>query len=84
MADKNDKFWFYAKRYGWGWGLPATWQGWLVLLLYTGLVVATACFVPSEVRLPVIVALSVMLVVVIVFKGEKPARWRWGEDRNGH
>ena len=20
--------WFRAKRYGWGWGLPITWQGW--------------------------------------------------------
>ena len=24
------KYWFPAKRYGWGWGMPNTWQGWLV------------------------------------------------------
>ncbi len=25
-------YWFPAKRYGWGWGLPAVWQSWLVLI----------------------------------------------------
>ncbi len=25
------KYWFPAKRYGWGWGIPNVWQGWLVL-----------------------------------------------------
>lgn len=24
-------YWFPAKRYGWGWGLPSSWQGWVVL-----------------------------------------------------
>jgi hypothetical protein len=23
----DDDFWFPAKRYGWGWGLPVKWQG---------------------------------------------------------
>jgi hypothetical protein len=23
------KIWFPAKRYGWGWGLPCCWQGWV-------------------------------------------------------
>jgi hypothetical protein len=29
--DTNEKtVWFIAKRYGWGWGLPCAWQGWVV------------------------------------------------------
>ena len=33
MADKlTPQYWFPAKTYGWGWGLPITWQGWLVFL----------------------------------------------------
>jgi len=28
------RVWFPAKRYGWGWGLPCAWQGWLVLAAY--------------------------------------------------
>ena len=29
--NEPEKYWFPAKRYGWGWGLPSTWQGWIVL-----------------------------------------------------
>ncbi len=31
------KYWFPAKRYGWGWGIPNTWQGWLVLAVFAAL-----------------------------------------------
>jgi hypothetical protein len=27
-------YWFPAKRYGWGWGFPITWQGWLVFAAF--------------------------------------------------
>ena len=40
MNKKNNKPWFPAKKYGFGWGLPITWQGWLVFLIYFGL-----CFI---------------------------------------
>ena len=33
MSDKP-KYWFPAKCYGWGWGPPSTWQGWIVLAGY--------------------------------------------------
>ena len=32
--DAQPKYWFPAKRYGWGWGLPGTWQGWLVVAAF--------------------------------------------------
>jgi hypothetical protein len=28
--EQSPRYWFAAKRYGYGWGLPLTWQGWLV------------------------------------------------------
>ena len=31
---ESSKYWFRAKRYGWGWGLPCAWQGWAVLTGY--------------------------------------------------
>lgn len=42
MADKSPpatppRYWFPAKTYGWGWGMPITWQGWLVFLAALGL-----------------------------------------------
>jgi hypothetical protein len=36
----NGKYWFPAKRYGYGWSVPTTWQGWLVLAVYVVLTVA--------------------------------------------
>ena len=32
--------WFPAKRYGWGWGFPASWQGRIVLAVYALLAAA--------------------------------------------
>jgi hypothetical protein len=34
------QYWFPAKRFGWGWGLPITWQGWAVLFVFVSLVAA--------------------------------------------
>ena len=29
---KGKDIWFPAKKFGWGWGLPKVWQGWVVLV----------------------------------------------------
>jgi len=42
------RYWFPAKRYGWGWGLPSTWEGWLLLVGYLGLMVGAARSCPPE------------------------------------
>ena len=31
--NKEMRYWFPAKRYGWGWGPPQTWQGWVVFVV---------------------------------------------------
>lgn len=76
---RERSYWFAAKTYGIGWTLPITWQGWATIsaffaLLFAGLAVIDA---PAP-RLGYIVLLSVLLVVVVVWKGERPFRWRWG------
>jgi hypothetical protein len=76
------KIWFPAKRYGWGWGPPNCWQGWVVfaawLLLLAG---GAAWLIPAHVEffVPYAVVLAIILCVVCYIKGEKP-RWRWGKD----
>jgi len=76
-------FWFPAKRYGWGWGLPVCWQGWTVLgaylaLLYGGIYYFKAQ--PHAPSLPIyLVCLTVVLVVIVALKGERPVGWRWGK-----
>lgn len=76
------RYWFPAKRYGWGWGIPGTWQGWIVLAVYVALILAAAAMFPPS-RVPgrftaCLVALSCALVAVCWATGEPP-RWRWGD-----
>lgn len=76
-------YWFPAKTYGWGWGLPVTWQGWLVLLTYTlSMIIAGVVFPPATQNMAFITCvagLSLVLVVICWLTGEPP-RWRWGRD----
>jgi len=76
-------YWFPAKRYGWGWGLPATWQGWLVLAGYVLLALVGIWWITPGQRPLVFVAwmtaISLALCVVCWLTGEPP-RWRWGDD----
>jgi hypothetical protein len=80
----QSRYWFPAKRYGWGWGFPATWQGWLVFAVFLLLVMAG--FVLFRVfpghgaltaYLIYVVMLTVLLVGICWLKGEPPG-WRWG------
>jgi hypothetical protein len=77
------KFWFPAKRYGWGWGLPGCWQGWLVFAAFVGLLVVGAFVFPPGTEpglfLAYVFVLCALLVAVCWLKGEPP-RWRWGDD----
>jgi hypothetical protein len=75
------KIWFPAKRYGWGWGLPITWQGWLVLIGYVLLIVAGRFWFLPEYHAATFVFyvlfLTVLFISICWFKGEPP-KWRWG------
>jgi hypothetical protein len=75
------KYWFPAKRYGWGWGPPRSWQGWAVLAVFFGLVIAGIFLFQTRVDpVPYIAyaaVLCVLLVIVCWLKGEPP-RWRSG------
>ena len=75
------RYWFPAKRYGWGWGVPRTWQGWLVLLGFCAVVLVAAVTAPDpRWTLAVVVLATVALLLICLKKGE-PTRWRWGGDR---
>lgn len=81
------KYWFKAKKYGWGWGLPQTWQGWTVFLLYFYFVLplfvsirnATTAQMVFGITVQIIL-MTILLVVICFITGEKP-RWRWGGKR---
>jgi len=84
----DKKYWFPAKRYGWGWGFPSSWQGWVVLGLYIVLgVLGAFVFLPLlrhpvvyfSVYLGYVAVLTGLFLAICWWKGEPP-RWRWGDD----
>ena len=80
------KYWFPAKRFGWGWGLPTCWQGWAVLVVYIALVLVVAANFPPHQqteKFAIFVAiLTIAFIAICWLKGEPPG-WRWGDkDKN--
>jgi hypothetical protein len=77
------RYWFPAKRYGWGWGPPQTWHGWLVMLAFVGLLVAGVFLLLPAYGTPAFLAYAALLCVALVlvcwWKGEPP-RWHWSGD----
>ncbi len=77
MNETERNIWFPAKKHGWGWGLPITWQGWVVFFLYLVLVTAGAFLLRygKSLFLLYVLAISAGFVAVCWLKGEKPG-WR--------
>ena len=77
FGSETPRYWFRAKRYGWGWGLPCRWQGWAVLLGYLVSIVVSHVAVGREASGVVTVVGALVLLLVAMTKGEPP-HWRWG------
>lgn len=67
--------WFgQRKLVGWGWS-PKTWQGWLTILLFTGLVIFAATYL---VRYGIVysflatILLIAVLLIILFLTGDKP------------
>ena len=84
---ENKNLWFKRKWYGWGW-YPVTWQGYVLSLVYVGLVMMFALTLDddSPVReifftflLPVTL-LTIAFIRICYKKGESP-KWQWGRPK---
>ena len=77
------RYWFPAKRYGWGWGLPVTWEGWAVFAGFIALLITGAVAFLSRQSPAMFVIYTVVLglafACVCWWKGEPP-RWSWGGE----
>ena len=72
----SHKYWFRAKRYGCGWGLPLTWKGWLSYSSYIGLIVIFTFIFPPDKKFAAFMlstcGLGAILIVLFWIKGEPP------------
>jgi len=79
----ESKFWFPAKRYGWGWGLANCWQGLVVQIGYVVLLIFSARFLLPRGQKTEFWTLFLVSTIVFIaihyLKGEKPLAWRWGK-----
>ncbi len=85
LKDNPEHLWFKRKLYGWGW-TPATWQGWLAILVFLGVLALDYFFIAPPLPAPDVppiafllrTALYVGVLIALCYKkGEKP-RWQWG------
>ena len=79
----EQEIWFRAKRYGWGWGPPVHWKGWVFFIAWlAGYFYGVLTLVNPEDMTHFWffnIGMIAMLIGVCWAKGEKP-RWRWGGD----
>lgn len=81
MNTPSKQYWFPAKRHGWGWGAPATWQGWAVLVSFLVAIGVIVWRVPQRTEpglfWGLVLAASAVFAVIVWLKGEPPG-WHWG------
>ena len=80
-TNEKPRYWFPAKCYGWGWGLPSTWEGWLVFIASIAILCSSGWLAGGSVAGVIAIAVSTAGAVlgIAYWKGEPP-RWRWGQD----
>ncbi|MFL6722076.1 MAG: hypothetical protein ACJ8FT_09790 [Sphingomonas sp.] len=77
----EDPQWFAPKRFGYGAGLPISWQGWTLTLGYSALVIGLSIRLkdhPLQLT-AVLVPLTVALLVICARTTRGGWRCRWGE-----
>ncbi len=82
MVENEKKYWFPAKCCGWGWGIPCSWQGWVVLIAFF-IFIGLGAFIFSPINSPLsyvfyVFTACLVLIGICWIKGEPP-RWRWGK-----
>ena len=83
MNNRTKKIWFPAKKYGWGWGFPCAWQGWIVLICFVILIMGIPFLFPPH-KSPLLFYMAItlascLLILICYIKGEKP-KWQWGNN----
>ncbi|KAA3617994.1 MAG: hypothetical protein DWQ05_08070 [Calditrichaeota bacterium] len=69
-----EKYWFPAKKNGLGWELPATWQGWLTVIVYLCMLGLNVYIVPPAESIFLFIFITIILsglfLLVCWIKGE--------------
>lgn len=78
--DANDGAWFAPKQFGYGASLPIAWQGWAMLAVHVGVILAGVRALhghPAALCIWVAV-LALVPMPIYAAKTRGGWRWRWG------
>ncbi|MBU4434043.1 MAG: hypothetical protein KKC14_06490 [Alphaproteobacteria bacterium] len=79
------KPWFRTKSYGFGAGLPCSWQGWAAIVLFIAAMIGLPLVFGSLEQphpwlgIATRIGLIVGFIVLVWRKSDKPWGWRWGD-----
>ena len=74
------KPWFRVKRFGYGAGLPCSWEGWAVLAVFLTIAVGGGVLVEAHPIAHLVTVLTATAVVVAIAWRKSDGPWKW---RNG-
>ena len=80
MSDEPE--WFAHKRYGYGAGLPISWQGWALTIAYVGLMILASLYIRRSpvAYFSIVVMLTAALIAIAARTTKGGWRWRWGDS----
>jgi len=72
--------WFAAKRYGYGAGLPISWQGWLLTIGFVALSVGVSLVLAKQpvAIVAALIPLTLGFTLICARTTKGGWRWRWG------
>ncbi len=81
MSDHGPE-WFAPKRFGYGAGLPISWQGWALTAAFAGgsLLIAIKLSTRSTAAVAAVALLLIGFIVIAAKTTRGGWRWRWGDD----
>lgn len=74
--------WFAPKRYGYGSGVPISWQGWALTLGFVALIVGLGFLLsdrPAQ-MIAILAPFTILFILVCARTTRGGWRWRWGEE----
>lgn len=76
----NRPEWFAPKRYGYGAGLPISWQGWTIAAAFIAVVAAVALRFGDRplAAIAIMMPTAALLVLITARTTRGGWRWRWG------
>lgn len=77
------RYWFPARKYGWGWGMPTSWHGWLVMAVYAAILFGGGFVLnpdTSPLAFMAMTFVATVILVIVMYRTGEPPRWRWGGD----